>query len=78
MHTRRHTNTQTHRQIETECRGIRHELSGTKTTKARLAQSAKRKALNIVVVGSKPTVGVVSAAVDDHGTDGSIRGRTTK
>ena len=75
MHTSRHTNTQTHRQIETDCRGIRHELSG---TKARLAQSAERKALNIVVAGSSPTVGAVSAAVDDHGTDGSTRGRTTK
>ena len=28
---------------------------------ARLAQSAERKALNLVVVGSSPTVGVLSA-----------------
>ena len=28
-------------------------------TQARLAQSAERKALNLVVVGSRPTVGAV-------------------
>ena len=31
------------------------------TSEARLAQSAERKALNLVVVGSSPTVGVLSA-----------------
>ena len=31
---------------------------------ARLAQSVERKALNLVVVGSSPTVGVFGLAVD--------------
>ena len=31
----------------------------TKSSEARLAQSAERKALNLVVVGSSPTVGVL-------------------
>ena len=31
---------------------------GQQASKARLAQSAERKALNLVVVGSSPTVGV--------------------
>ena len=31
--------------------------------RARLAQSAERKALNLVVVGSSPTVGVVMVPV---------------
>ena len=34
---------------------------GPYTSEARLAQSAERKALNLVVVGSSPTVGVLSA-----------------
>ena len=34
------------------------ECSGHKHYKARLAHSAERKALNLVVVGSSPTVGV--------------------
>ena len=38
-------------------RGI-HQRLGTDVT-ARLAQSAERKALNLVVVGSSPTVGVL-------------------
>ena len=33
---------------------------------ARLAQSAERKALNLVVVGSSPTVGVFSMIVQNH------------
>ena len=37
---------------------MRHDLQG---TKARLAQSAERKALNLVVVGSSPTVGVFAS-----------------
>ena len=32
-------------------------------TEARLAQSAERKALNLVVVGSSPTVGVLTGCV---------------
>ena len=39
------------------CAGMRFETTG---NKARLAQSAERKALNLVVVGSSPTVGVLS------------------
>ncbi len=31
---------------------------------ARLAQSVERKALNLVVVGSSPTVGVLSSDLD--------------
>ena len=36
-------------------------------TEARLAQSAERKALNLVVVGSSPTVGVAIAGVGIRG-----------
>ena len=40
-------------------------ISGDSTPcKARLAQSVERKALNLVVVGSSPTVGVFGLAVD--------------
>ena len=35
---------------------------------ARLAQSAERKALNLVVVGSSPTVGGVGLGEDVRGT----------
>ena len=35
---------------------------------ARLAQSVERKALNLVVVGSSPTVGVIHAHGDDDTT----------
>ena len=35
----------------------------TKLSEARLAQSAERKALNLVVVGSSPTVGVLFGSV---------------
>ena len=41
-------------------RGGRSKNEGTKPA-ARLAQSAERKALNLVVVGSSPTVGVVAS-----------------
>ena len=34
------------------------QFAPTTSTTARLAQSAERKALNLVVVGSSPTVGV--------------------
>ena len=40
---------------------------------ARLAQSAERKALNLVVVGSSPTVGVIWVVVVLMGTGGVAR-----
>ena len=42
---------------------LQHKLARTcgQSSQARLAQSAERKALNLVVVGSSPTVGVSSA-----------------
>ena len=36
--------------------------------RARLAQSAERKALNLVVVGSSPTVGELSLSLGDKET----------
>ena len=36
------------------------KLSSNKTPTARLAQSVERKALNLVVVGSSPTVGDIN------------------
>ena len=36
-------------------------IGGLKIMQARLAQSVERKALNLVVVGSSPTVGVSSS-----------------
>ena len=36
-------------------------LTPSRRLQARLAQSVERKALNLVVVGSSPTVGVLSA-----------------
>ena len=46
-----------------DCRGIKHDVKISVLhlqylTKARLAQLVERKALNLVVVGSNPTVGV--------------------
>ena len=35
-------------------------------SEARLAQPAERKALNLVVVGSRPTVGVVAGVAGDR------------
>ena len=35
-------------------------------SEARLAQAAERKALNLVVVGSRPTVGVVAGVAGDR------------
>ena len=37
------------------------------SSKARLAQSVERKALNLVVVGSSPTVGVCANAFQNGG-----------
>ena len=42
-----------------------------RTSSARLAQSAERKALNLVVVGSSPTVGVF----EKRGVQLRLRGR---
>ena len=39
---------------------LSHSRSEQRLADARLAQSAKRKALNLVVVGSSPTVGVLA------------------
>ena len=48
-----------HQRTAKDCHGyVKHNAFGQQTSKARLAQSAERKALNLVVVGSSPTVGV--------------------
>ena len=44
-------------------------------TEARLAQSVERKALNLVVVGSSPTVGVLIACVAKQAYQSLIRQR---
>ena len=41
--------------------------------KARLAQSVERKALNLVVVGSSPTVGVAAAQLRSPTNLGPVR-----
>ena len=41
-----------------------HILAPVCCVQARLAQSAERKALNLVVVGSSPTVGVLLNVLD--------------
>ena len=52
-------------------RGVLDELGrlriGATQIKARLAQSVERKALNLVVVGSSPTVGVCANAFQNGG-----------
>ena len=42
-------------------RKLQVDFIGERRSIARLAQSVERKALNLVVVGSSPTVGVLSA-----------------
>ena len=49
----------THQQSETHTQHLLHSVNACACcVQARLAQSAERKALNLVVVGSSPTVGV--------------------
>ena len=45
--------------VETRTRRCANETLQLLGSKARLAQSVERKALNLVVVGSSPTVGVL-------------------
>ena len=53
---------------------VSHEKKGS-LAEARLAQPAERKALNLVVVGSSPTVGVLIACVAKQAYQSLIRQR---
>uniref|UniRef100_J3MX34 RING-type E3 ubiquitin transferase n=1 Tax=Oryza brachyantha TaxID=4533 RepID=J3MX34_ORYBR len=65
------------KKVKRNCR----KISSTENGKARLAQSVERKALNLVVVGSSPTVGAVTnyfysgldQLVMGHGTAGIVK-----
>ena len=52
---------------ETRTRRRANETLQLLGSKARLAQSVERKALNLVVVGSSPTVGVCANAFQNGG-----------
>jgi hypothetical protein len=52
-------------QVRTQLVLMTRKMKISRSTTARLAQSAERKALNLVVVGSSPTVGAFECVLHD-------------